>query len=157
MKIYLKTHVFSLFFKLLAVCFKWLRVGSSWPQVGSSWCQVGLKLASSWAQVGPRWPHAGSKWRQKSIRENMSKNITFRIALNSIFDRFWPPRWPPREGQNFHFWGLKTVLEPTWAPGSPRGLPGCLQDRFREPHRPIWGTFSSILQRFLNRFGRHFG
>ena len=101
--------------------------------VGSSWCQVGLKLASSWAQVGPRWPHAGSKWRQKSIRENMSKNITFRIALNSIFDRFWPPRWPPREGQNFHFGGLETILEPTWPPGPPRGPPGYPQDPLREP------------------------
>ena len=144
-KIALKTNGFSRFFKSPAVCFKWLRVGSSWPQVGSSWCQVGLKLASSWAQVGPRWPHAGSKWRQKSIHENMSKNITFRIALNSIFDRFWPPRWPPRGGQNFHFWGLETILEPTWPPDPPRGLPRYSQDPLREPRGPIWDTFWSIL------------
>ena len=132
-EILLKTNGFSRFFKSPAVCFKSLRVGSSWPQVGSSWCQVGLKLASSWAQVGPRWPHAGSKWRQKSIHENMSKNITFRIASGSIFDRFWPPRWPPREGQNFHFGGLETILEPIWPPGTPRGPPGYPQDPLREP------------------------
>ena len=121
-KIALKTKGFSRFFKSPAVCFKWLRVGSSWPQVGSSWGQVGLKLPLSWAQIGPRWPHVGSKWCQKAIHKNIKK-ITFRIALKSIFDRFWPPRWPPREGQNFHFWGLKTVLEPSWLPGPPRGLP----------------------------------
>ena len=145
-KIALKTNGFSRFFKSPAVCFKSLRVGSSWPQVGSSWCQVGLKLASSWAQVGPRWPHAGSKWRQKSIRENMSKNITFRIASNSIFDRFWPPRWPPREGQNFHFGGLETILEPIWPPGTPRGPPGYPQDPLREPRRPIWTAFWPIFE-----------
>ena len=119
----LKTKGFLRFLKSPAVCKKWLRVGSSWPQVGSSWGQVGLKLPLSWAQVGPRWPHVDSKWRQKPIPENMSKNITFRIASNSVFDRFWGPTWPPREGQNFHFWGLKTVLEPSWPPGPLRGLP----------------------------------
>ena len=133
------------------------QVGLKLAQVGVKLASSWLKLASSWAQVGPRWLHVDSKWRQKPIPENMSKNITFRIASNSIFDRFWDPTWPPREGQNFHFRGLKTVLEPTWPPGSPRGLPGCPQDRFRELRRPIWATFSSILERFLNRFGGHFG
>ena len=123
MKIALKTNGFLRFFKSPVVSTKWLPGESSWPQVGSSWCQVSLKLASSWAQVGSRWPHVDSKWRQKSIPENMSKNITFRIASKTVFDRFWPPTWPPREGQNFHFWGLKTVLEPSWPPGPPRGLP----------------------------------
>ena len=145
-KIALKTNGFSRFFKSPAVCFKWLRVGSSWPQVGSSWCQVGLKLASSWAQVGSRWRHVESKWRQKSIHENMSKNITFRIALNSIFDRFWPPRWPPREGQNFHFWGLKTVLEPTWPPGPPRGSQDTPKTLSESQNKPIWDTFWSIFE-----------
>ena len=149
-KIALKTNGFLRFFKSSVVSTKWLPVGSSWPQVGSSWGQVGLKLPLSWAQVGPRWP-VDSKWRQKPIPENMSKNITFRIASNSIFDRFWLPRWAPGEGQNFHFWGLKTVLEPIWPPGSSRGPPGCPHDRLREPRRPIWATFSSILERFLSQ------
>ena len=122
-KIPLKTNGSSRFFKSPAVCFKSLRVGSSWRQVGSSWGQVGLKLPLSWAQVGSRWPHVDSKWRPKSISENMPKNITFRIASKTVFDRFWPPTWPPREGQNFHFSGLKAVLEPSWLPGPPRGLP----------------------------------
>ena len=142
----LKTNGFLRFFKSPVVSAKWLPVGSSWPQVGSSWCQVGLKLASSWAQVGSRWPHVDSKWRQKTFPGDMSKNITFRRASETIFDRFWPPRWPPREGQNFHFWGLKTVLEPTWPPGPPRGPPGYPQDPLREPRRPIWDTFWSIFE-----------
>ena len=124
----------------------WLKMASRCLSLASSW----LKLASSWVQVRPGWLHAGTKWRQKSIHENMPKNITFRVALNSIFARFRPPRWPPREGQNFHFWGVKTILEPTWPLGSPRGSPGYPQDRFREPRRPIWVTFSSILERMLN-------
>ena len=122
------------------------QVGLKLAQVGVKLASSWLKLASSWAQVGPRWPHAGSKWRQKSIHENMSKNITFRIASNSIFDRFWPPRWPPRGGQNFHFGGLETILEPTWPPGPPRGPPGYPQDPLREPRRPIWDTFWSIFE-----------
>ena len=128
----LKTNGFLRFFKSPAVCKKWLRVGSNWPQVGSSWGQVGLKLPLSWAQVGSRWPHVDSKWRQKTIPENMSKNITFRIASNSIFDRFWGPTWPPREGQTNHFWGLETVLEASWPPGPPREPPGCPQVRLRD-------------------------
>ena len=131
------------------------QVGVKLAQVGVKLASSWLKLASSWAQVGPRWPHAGSKWRQKSIRENMSKNSYFRITLNSIFDRFWRPRWPPREGQNFHFGGLETILEPIWPPGTPRGPPGYPQDPLREPRRPIWATFSSILERFLHRFGTY--
>ena len=143
-KIALKSNGFLRFFKSPVVSAKWLPFGSSWPQVGSSWCQVGLKLASSWVPVGPRWLHVDSKWRPKSIPENMSKNITFRIPLNSIFDRFWPPRWPPREGQNFHFWGLKTVLEPTWPPGPPRAPSGCLRGPLRDQNCSIWETFWSI-------------
>ena len=140
----LKTKGFLRFLKSTAVCKKWLLVGSSWPQVGSSWGQVGFKLPLSWAQVGPRWPHVDSKWRQKPIPENMSKNITFRIASNSIFDRFWGPTWPPREGQNFHFWGLKTVLEPSWPPGPPRAPPGYLRGPLRDQNCSIWETFWSI-------------
>ena len=93
-------------------------MASSWPKLVSSWLQVGL----SWAQAGSRWPHVASKWRQKSFPENMPKKITFRRASETVFDRFWRPTWPPREGQNFHFWGLKTVLEPSWPPGPPRDL-----------------------------------
>ena len=122
------------------------QVGLKLAQVGVKLASSWLKLASSWAQVGPRWPHAGSKWRQKSIHENMSKNITFRIASNSIFDRFWGPTWPPREGQNFHFWGLKTVLEPTWPPGAPRGSQDTPKTLSESQNKPIWDTFWSIFE-----------
>ena len=147
-KIALKTNGFLRFFKSPVVSAKWLPVGSSWLLVGSIWCQVGLKLSSSWAQVGSRWPHVDSKWRQKSIPGDMSKNITFRIASKTIFDRFWPPRWPPREGQNFHFWGLKTVLEPTWPPGTSRGSQDTPKALSKSQNQLIWATFWPIFERF---------
>ena len=115
----------SCWLKLVQVDLMLAHVGSMIamvPQVDSSWCQVGLKLVSSWAQVGSRWPHVDSKWCQKSFLENMSKNITFRRASETVFDRFWRPRWPPGEGQNFHFWILETVLEPSWPLGRSRSL-----------------------------------
>ena len=136
----------------------WLKLASSWLKLASSW----LKLVSSWPQVGSSWPQVGLKLAQDGLMlapngvKNRSikiwKNITFRIALKSIFDRFWPPRWPPRGGQNFHFWGLETILEPSWPPDPPRGLPRCSQHPLREPRGPIWEPFWWILAWFLTRF-----
>ena len=49
-------------------------------------------------------------------------NIIFRRASEMIFVRFSRSRWSRREGQNFHCWDLKTVLEPSWLLGPPRDI-----------------------------------
>ena len=137
-------HYFSNCWLCALSGFELAQVGLKLAQVGLKLASSWLKLASSWPQVGQRWPHVGSKWCQKSIHKDI-KHITLRIALKSIFDRFWPPRWPPRGGQNFHFWGLETILEPSWPPDPPRGLPRCSQHPLREPRGPIWEPFWWIL------------
>ena len=75
------------------------------------WNQLGPILGGF---GGPRWGQVGTKSLQKSIFKPIIKTITFRIALETDFDRFWLPKWPPRGGPRnrfSRFWGL---LGPSW-------------------------------------------
>ena len=91
-----------------------------------------------WNQLGPilggfggsRWRSVGTKSLQKSIFKSIIKTITFRIALETDFDRFWLPKWPPRGGPKNRFskfWGL---LGPSWGQDGPRPLQDSSVDRF---------------------------
>ena len=89
--------------------------------------QLGSILGGFW---GPRWGQVGTKSLQKSIFKSIIKTITFRIALGPDFDRFWAPKWPPREGQNFHFSAFLELLGPSWGQDGPRPLQDSLVNRF---------------------------
>ena len=58
------------------------------------WSQLGSILGGFWK---PRWGQVGTKPIPKSIFKSIIKTIIFRIALGADFDRFWIPKWPPRD------------------------------------------------------------
>ena len=102
------------------------------PNLDRFWSQLGSILGGFW---GSRWSQDGNKSVQKSIQKSIAKMITFWIASRSIFDRFWPPTWPPRGVIDLYFLVIFSLLGPSWAQEPPktpsRGLlapPRPLQD-----------------------------
>ena len=63
------------------------------PNLDRFWNQLGFILGGFGE---PSWSQVGTKSLQKSIQKVIKKSITFRIALGTNFDRFWPPTWPPK-------------------------------------------------------------
>ena len=61
------------------------------------WNQLGSILGGF---GGPRWGEVGTNSFQKSIFKSIIKMITFRIALETDFDRFWAPTWLPKRETN---------------------------------------------------------
>ena len=102
------------------------------PNLDRFWSQLDFILGGFWAS---RWSQDGTKSLPKSIQKSIEKMITFWIASRSIFDRFWPPTWPPRGVIDLYFLVIFSLLGPSWAqelPKTPsRGLlapPRPLQD-----------------------------
>ena len=91
------------------------------------WSRLGSILGRFW---GPRWSQVGTKSLQKTIPKSIKKMITLRIALGPDFNRFWAPKWPAREGQNFHFSAFLELLGPSWGQDGPRPLQDSSVNRF---------------------------
>ena len=104
--------------------------------------QLGSIFAPLWHNLGgfgrPRWGQDGTKSFQKLISKSIKKMITFRIALETNFERFGDPTWPPRGVTFVYKFKHLRFSGPSWAQDVPKTHPSpskTLQDLSKRPSK----------------------